>query len=30
MYLFFAETIEMARWIDAGFEIGAGFQGRYP
>jgi hypothetical protein len=30
MYLFFAETIEMARWVDAGFEIGAGFQGRYP
>lgn len=30
MYLFVGETLEMARWLDAGFEVGAGFQGRYP
>ena len=30
MYLFVGETLEMARWVDAGFEVGAGFQGRYP
>ena len=30
MYLYVGETLEMARWIDAAFEVGAGFQGRYP
>ena len=30
MYVFVGETLEMARWLDASFEIGAGFQGRYP
>jgi hypothetical protein len=30
MYFFVGETLEMARWLDAGFEVGAGFQGRYP
>lgn len=30
MYVFVGETLEMARWMDASFEIGAGFQARYP
>jgi hypothetical protein len=30
MYLYVGETLEMARWVDASFEIGAGFQMRYP
>lgn len=30
MYVYVGETLEMARWVDAGFEVGAGFQGRYP
>jgi hypothetical protein len=30
MYVYVGETLEMARWIDASFEIGAGFQMRYP
>ena len=30
IYAFVGETLEMARWVDASFEIGAGFQGRYP
>lgn len=30
MYLFVGETLTMARWIDASFEVGAGFQMRYP
>jgi hypothetical protein len=30
MYLFVGETIEVAHWLDAGFEVGAGFQARYP
>jgi hypothetical protein len=30
MYAFVGETLEFVRWIDAGFEAGVGFQGRYP
>ena len=30
MYLFVGETIEVSHWLDAGFEVGAGFQARYP
>jgi hypothetical protein len=30
MYLYVGETLEMARWLDASFEIGVGFQARYP
>jgi hypothetical protein len=30
MYLFVGETIEVAHWLGAGFEVGAGFQARYP
>jgi hypothetical protein len=30
MYLYVGETLTMARWIDASFEVGAGFQMRYP
>ena len=30
MYAFVGETLEFVRWIDANFEAGVGFQGRYP
>ena len=30
MYAFVGETLELARWLDVGFEAGVGFQGRYP
>ena len=30
MYLYVGETLEMARWVEASFEVGVGFQGRYP
>lgn len=30
MYAFVGETLTFVRWIDAGFEAGVGFQGRYP
>jgi hypothetical protein len=30
LYFYVAETIEFSRWLSGGFEVGAGFQGRYP
>jgi hypothetical protein len=30
IYAYVGETLEFVRWIDAGFEAGVGFQGRYP
>jgi hypothetical protein len=30
LYLYVGETIEFSRWLSGGFEVGVGFQGRYP
>jgi hypothetical protein len=30
LYFYVGETIEFSRWLSGGFEVGAGFQGRYP
>jgi hypothetical protein len=30
LYFYVAETIEFSRWLSGGFEVGVGFQGRYP
>lgn len=29
-YIYVAETLEFSRWLSVAFEIGVGFQGRYP
>ncbi len=30
VYVFVAETLGFSRWLSASFEVGVGFQGRYP
>jgi hypothetical protein len=30
LYFYVAETLEFSRWLSASFEVGVGFQGRYP
>lgn len=30
LYFFVGETLEFSRWLSASFEVGVGFQGRYP
>jgi hypothetical protein len=30
LYVYVGETIEFSRWLSGGFEVGVGFQGRYP
>lgn len=30
LYFYVGETLEFSRWLSASFEVGVGFQGRYP
>jgi hypothetical protein len=30
LYFYVGETLEFSRWLSAAFEVGVGFQGRYP